>query len=434
MNKKLLAKFLSGCILAGSMLAGCGTGAGQTASSGASGVSKEVTSSEVTQEASTGTLPENPSTAPNGANAQTFSKNLFAKSMAETNPVLSPVSAYLAMSLAGAGAKGDTAKEFENVMGADFQAMSEKLMETLPADAEGMQVLLANSAWLDDRMNCEADWMNVASDNYRAGVYQMRLSTPEAKDGMNKWIEDNTKGLIRNFLNEPLDDETRLALFNTLYFKGKWEQPFDALDTADRTFTLADGTQITTPMMRKYDEEVSYVKGAGCDGVVLPYEDSDLKFVALKPTEGQNVRQMYQALDLEQIGVMADQAEKVKVDLKLPKFKVTFDRILNDDMIEMGFEKAFDGSLADFTGIGLTSEGLPLYISLVRQKSVFIADEEGTEAAAVTMVAMDENAMAIREEPLEVYFDEPFLYMILDPGTNLPLFIGIMDDPSAVQE
>lgn len=364
--------------------------------------------------------------------AQGFSKALFARGMEDTNPVQSPVSAYLALSLAGSGARGQTAEEFREVLGDDFEAVSKRWMTSLPAETEGTQILLANSAWLDERMQCEADWLATAADSYGAEVRQTKLSTRETMDSINQWIDVNTKGLIKNFLTQPLDDMTRLALINTIYFKGKWQLPFEGDHTREHTFTLDDGTETDVRMMRKYDEELSYIEGEGCDGVVLPYQDSELVFVALKPTEGQSVRQMCDSLDMEQIGKMVDDARTEKLDLLLPKFEVSFDRILNGDMQAMGLRSAFDSENADFSGIGKAEEQ-SLYISLVRQKAVFKLDEEGTEAAAVTAILMRANSMMISEDPREVHFDHPFLYMILDPETDVPLFMGIMDDPSLAQ-
>lgn len=372
--------------------------------------------------------------APEFAGVQRFSENLFAESFDKTNPVLSPVSAYLALSMAGMGAKGDTAKEFEAVMGGNLQAVSEKLMDTLPADTEGTQVMLANSAWVDDRMNCEADWLSIASNSYLASVYQTRLSSADAMNGINGWVEDNTKGLIKDFLEEPLDDEARLALFNTVYFKGKWRNPFEGGSTHDKSFILESGEEVTVPMMSQREDGLSYLSSAECDGIALPYRDSDLVFVALKPAEGQDVRQMCESLTLKKIGEMVDSAQSRYVSLQIPKFKVTFDKKLNDDMKKMGLTSAFDQELADFTGIGLTQQMEPLYIDIVRQKAVFIMDEEGTEAAAVTEVGMARVTSVMQERtPLQVHFDKPFLYMILDPETDVPLFMGIMDDPSQAQ-
>ena len=388
--------------------------------------------------------------------AQFFSKELFGRSTEETNPVESPVSAYLAMALAGQGAKGDTAAEFDAVMGSERQALSEQFMKTLPAQAEGTKVALANSAWLDDRLTCNDDWVKAAKDSYLAEVYQTRLSTGETMGKINAWVEKNTQGLIKELLEEPLDDMTRVALFNTVYFKGKWQSAFDGGATAKEPFTLADGSQVQVDMMRKTGN-FCYVQGvtgetgisdsglsdAGAtgtekayEGIVLDYRDSDLLFVALMPTEGHTVRELYENLTFSELGEQIDAAKGAanpRVDLWLPKFEVSFDRILNPDLAGMGLASAFDPDRADFTGIG-TAEGENLHISLVRQKAVFIVDEEGTEAAAVTEVIMRAAGIMPVEEPTVVHFDKPFLYLVFDPQTDMPLFVGIMDDPGLAQK
>ena len=97
----------------------------------------------------------------------------------------------------------------------------------------------------------------------------------------------------------------------------------------------------------------------------------------------------------------------------------------------MGLKTCFDVEKADFSRIGESENGDTLYIDLVRQKAKIIVDEAGTEAAAVTEVMMKyRSAMPVMEEPLEVFFDEPFLYMIMDIENEIPLFIGIMDNPA----
>ena len=46
---------------------------------------------------------------------QDFGFALFKENIQDTNPVLSPVSAYIALTMAGNGAEGNTKQEFENV-------------------------------------------------------------------------------------------------------------------------------------------------------------------------------------------------------------------------------------------------------------------------------------------------------------------------------
>ena len=104
--------------------------------------------------------------------------------------------------------------------------------------------------------------------------------------------------------------------------------------------------------------------------------------------------------------------------------------MLNDSLQAMGLVRAFDSVQSDLSGLGLTEQGESLYISLVRQKALFRVDEKGTEAAAVTLVAAAGGAPMSLSEPRELYFDRPFVYMILDMETQVPLFVGIMDDPA----
>lgn len=371
-----------------------------------------------------------------------FSYRLLKENIGENNPVLSPVSAYLAMGMTGLGAAGDTLAEFEQVMGYDMHEVSRNLMQALPAepgtlpDGSGreskLHVSLANSIWVDTQMEPLQSWLEDVSDIYNAKAYRAELSTTGTMNQMNEWIEEETKGLIKKFLAKPLDPETRLALFNTVYFYGEWQSKFEENNTYKDTFTKEDGTELQVEMMHEGSCNRRYVQQEDFDGVVLPYRDGNMALVALKPTAGQSVRDMYEALTEEQFSEILAEEDTTLINLKLPKFEVTFDKSLNETLQNVGIEKAFDGYLADFSNMGTSKSGNGLYISLVRQKAVVKVDEEGTEAAAVTMVAMKESAMAEPVKPtVDVYFDEPFLYMIVDTKEEVPLFMGIMDDPES---
>lgn len=366
----------------------------------------------------------------------TFSYNMLKENLNETNPVLSPMSAYLAMGMVGLGAKGETLTEFENVMGKGMQATASTLMQELPnwlqdtSDEKKSVLDVANAIWVDETMNPDAGWLKDVSAIYAAEAYQGVLSSEGVKRDINKWVEKKTNSLIKEFLSEPLDSETKMALFNTIYFYGEWVSEFEKNSTYKEEFTTTDGSVEKVDMM--HDERTEfYVKNDTMDGVVMDYRYGNMAFVALKPTAGQTVREMYEALTYEELAELLDSGSHELVSLKLPKFEVEFDMILNETLQNMGIQRAFDEELADFSGLGYTDNGLPLYISLVRQKAVVKLDEEGTEAAAATMVAMKECAMAMPiEDPIEVYFDEPFLYMIMNMESKTPLFIGVMDNPA----
>ena len=138
---------------------------------------------------------------------------------------------------------------------------------------------------------------------------------------------------------------------------------------------------------------------------------------------------MYSQLSAEVItDVIANKQTQI-VNLKLPKFEVTFDEKLNESLINMGLTECFDEDKANFDQLGKTINGDTLFINLVRQKAKIIVDEEGTEAAAATEVLMCDRGALIETELIELNFNEPFLYMLLDLETEIPLFIGILDNP-----
>lgn len=365
----------------------------------------------------------------------TFSYHMLKENLSETNPVLSPMSAYLAMGMVGLGAKGETLTEFENVLGKGMQTTAGTLMQELPTwlvdtREEKKSVLnVANAIWVDETMHPDENWVKSVSDIYAAEAYRGVLSSEGVKKDINLWVEKKTNALIKEFLSEPLDPETKMALFNTIYFYGEWVNKFEKNSTCKEDFTTSDGEIKQVDMM--HDERTGfYIQNGEMDGIVMDYSYGNMAFVALKPTAGQTVREMYETLTYEKVSEILDSGSNELVRLKLPKFEVEFDKTLNETLQNMGIKRAFDGELADFTGLGYTDNGVPLCISLVRQKAVVKLDEEGTEAAAATMVAMKECAMAMPEKPpIEVYFDEPFLYMIMDMDSKTPLFMGVMDNP-----
>lgn len=365
---------------------------------------------------------------------QDFSYQLFSEQLEAENPVLSPTSAYLALAMAGMGSEGNTKSEFQQVLGEDMMAMSDHLMNTLPVDSERLALSLANSAWIDDEYIVDENWVGTIQSIMDAEAYNTNLSTAETAEQINNWVTEKTNGLIEKMMSEPLEDDARLVLFNTIYFKGKWINPFDANNTYADTFQLGNGEQIEVDMMHMYSEYYDYVSNDVAEGLILPYQTDDtaghnLAMLALKPG-GTDVREMYSSLDADTVSELINNKQSVLVNTKLPKFEISFENSLNDSLKNMGLVDGFDPDNADFSLMGRNESGYNLYINLVKQKAKIIVDEEGTEAAAATEVAMLESCALIEEEPINVFFDEPFLYMIVDMDQELPLFIGILDNPA----
>lgn len=417
MKKKtvVLTMGLIACLAAGSVLSGCGTAGPGTGVEELTKNPKAVVCLAYTE------------TDENIVN--TFSYELFSKSLDMTNPVMSPVSAYLAMSMVGIGAQGETGEEFQSVFGEGKTLISDELMDKLPVDKENMVVNIANSAWVDEDLVADEAWVTTVDEYFQSEIYQTELAGRKTMGAINGWVEDKTEGLIKSILDKPLNEAARLAVINAIYFNGKWETPFRAESTRQEEFTKGDGSKVQTDMMNGYYEYFPYLKNDTMDGVVLPYLEDSYVFVALKPTAGQTVREMYESLTPEGLEEMLDGQEETLMNVKLPKFSVEYDKILNEDLIGMGLTTAFSPTEANFSGLGKSVDGMPLYIDIVRQKAVIIVDEKGTEAAAVTAVEAAAGSAMPVDEPLDVFFDEPFLYMIYDTETEVPLFMGILDEP-----
>ncbi len=358
-----------------------------------------------------------------------FSHELMLENMEKENPLLSPVSAYLALGMVAMGARGETLQEFQEVMGDNMPAVSRKLMELYPRKQEGMVLNIANSVWVDQELTPNGQWVQETEEIFKGEGYQGILSSQAAMEQINAWCSENTQGLVPKMLEDPLDETTRLALLDAIYFNGDWEIPFDALDTMELPFTREDGTQIQVDTMRMMEENQRYLHSSLGEGVLLPYQGGDFAYVAILPEEGTSVRQLYSSLTPDALAELLESENTELCNLSLPKYEVGFDRKLNESLQAMGLVRAFEEEMADFSGLGTTIQGNPMYISLVRQKAVFRLDEKGTEAAAVTMVAVDECAALLETRPRELHFDRPFVYMILDLESRIPLFVGIMDNP-----
>lgn len=361
---------------------------------------------------------------------QEFSYALFGENMDAENPVLSPVSAYLALTMAGMGADGNTETEFHEVLGDGMVVFADDMMNTLPAEAQDMTLSIANSAWINRDFAVNEEWIGRVKSFLDAEAFQAELASHETMNAINGWIAEHTNGLIPQMLEEPLSADTCLALFNTVYFKAKWCTPFKAYDTHIEDFQLADGSVVETKMMNQYEKELEYIENDFSEGIVLPYTDSNLSLVALKPSGEGSVRELYSKLTNEVMHELLEGRKTTTVNLKIPRFEISFDRMLNEGLQRMGLADAFEPGKANFDRIG--QNDADMYISIVRQKAKIIVDEEGTEAAAATEVAIREMALLWpEEEPRDVYFDEPFLYIIMDTEKEIPLFIGIIDNPTA---
>jgi len=344
----------------------------------------------------------------------------------EQNAVISPLSAYICLAMAMNGADADTLAAFEQVMGADMYYVNlicRTLMDSFDKIGGGTELALACSAWCDDSAQINEDYLRAIVTHMDADVFMADLSSKADMQAINNWVKEKTKGLIPTLHDDPYPESTMLVLLNALYMNAKWQRPFEGWRTHESAFTTADGEEVQTQFM-SMDGNLLYIDTEDAKGILLPYKDERLAFIALLP-EGE-LSEYVSSLTGEKLLSAVQSAKEEFAHLRLPKFDFEYDRSMTEDLIALGLSPAFDPDLANFIPMGSGPNG-ELYLSEVYQKVKIIVDEEGTEAAAVTEAAATEEAAM--EEPTRIFFDRPFLYAVVEKDTGLPLFMGAYDMP-----
>ncbi len=361
-----------------------------------------------------------------------FAVNLFRQSAAEgENVLVSPLSVWSALSMTANGARGDTLDEMDAVLGtsADGRNAFFRLMrERLAGDGGETRFHLANSIWFadDGRLAVNPDFLQTNVDFYGAGVYARPFDDAAAEE-INGWVKENTDGMIPSILDR-IPENAVMYLVNALAFDGAWMEPYDDFQVYPGDFTRGDGTKTRANFMHS-EENVYLEDGDAAVGFVKYYRGGKFAFAALLPREGTKVSDYVNALDGERLSRILSSAENTPVEAALPKFKAEYGAELSDALKTMGMPTVFDENEADLSGIGEAAGNL--YISRVLHKTFLSVDERGTKAGAATAVEVAEKGMMMPREPKRVTLDRPFVYMLIDCETNLPLFLGILADPAA---
>lgn len=183
--------------------------------------------------------------------------------------------------------------------------------------------------------------------------------------------------------------------------------------------------------MNKHEDRTQYIKTENAEGVRLFYNDYRQSFVALRPTDGKSIHEFAAAFEKDTLKNALSAAEMRDVDLSMPKFEQEDEIDMSDLLRDMELGIIFDQNQADFSKMG-TMNGYPLFVSKVIQKSAVRVDERGTEAAVATEVEMDTAALPMENQkgPVKLVLDSPYAYFIMDSESGIPLFMGVMDDPS----
>ena len=360
-----------------------------------------------------------------------FSVNLFkvtANNEGE-NILISPLSVGLALAMTANGADNQTLSEMEALLcdGFGIQSLNEYFSSYVNSldSGEKYKVSIANSIWFRDdenRLSVEKDFLQTNANYYPDQIYKTPFDKKTVSD-INNWVKLHTDKTIDKIVDE-INPNAVMYLINALAFDAEWEHVYEKSDITNGTFTSYGGEKQDTEMMTS--EERLYLCDENSTGFIKNYSGGKYSFAALLPNEGIDIYEYIQGLTGERLQNTFDGAQASAVKATMPKFSYEYESSLNDALKKLGMNSAFDESKADFSKMGKSSNG-NIFISEVKHKTFICVDERGTKAGAVTSVAMDNGAA----DPMSMHsvkLDRPFVYMIIDNDTNLPLFIGAVTD------
>ena len=366
-----------------------------------------------------------------------FGRRLFADAVvrrgADSNTILSPLSAVLALSIARLGARGATASALDQLLGSTTG-------NRYPITTHGPEILaalngrtdvtleVANAIWVDSKVTVSPPFRSAAA-TWRAVVSSLALASPAALTPINHWADSVTHGKITSILADPLPDTTRLFIANAVYFKGKWLDPFAKSATKPGPFTLASGERATVPRMDRVGT-MAYRRLASSRVVRVPYRTGKVAMYVILPDSGASIDAVMRDLDESAAVAPPSRADWKNVHLVLPRFHAELGVDLVPALKAMGAGIALDCDRADFSGIARSASGdvVPLCIGKAFQRIYIDVDEEGTEAAAITGLGMV-GVTSTPPPPVEFIVDRPFLFVLRDEMTGADLFIGRVNRP-----
>ncbi len=340
--------------------------------------------------------------------ALSFFKEVNKNTPSDQNVLTSPYSAGVLLSMLAEGAEGQTRAEFDQVLGGSlYKAEDLGSNDTLTVDS-------ANSIWVSDNFSVRNRYVSLLEKDFDAFITTQNFADPATVRAINNWCAEHTSDKILEIIDE-ISPSDVMILVNALYFNAPWYDEFDPEHTEDAVFHGKSG-DVTVPMMFRRGQ-YNYIGYQGCKLIEIPYAAGDYSMYILLPPPGMSPDDVIPHISEYALNSAIKLMAPKEVVLRMPKFTLETEMLLNEPLQKMGLESAFSAA-ANFKGISAMG---PLSLSVVKQKCYIDVSERGTEAAAVTSAQVRMTAV---RAPQEFTVDRPFIYIIAsDEGKNI-LFAG----------
>ncbi len=369
----------------------------------------------------------------------------LAKTDGSKNVFISPTSIELALAMAYNGARGDTQTEMAKAMGIGDMSLealnigNASLVKVLKNPDSKVHLSIANSIWLLQGSPLVDDFVRECAESYGAKVENILFNAPGSESIINRWADENTRGMIKEIVNHEDIEDAYLVLANAVYFEGEWTVPFLPYNTRDGDFRLMNGTKKRLPMMSD-GGDYAYVESSRLQAIKLPYGDKSVYSIIVLPKPGVELSALTTELTAKWWSNLIGSLQGAEGSITLPRFGVECSAELKKSLKSMGMGKAFSGKEADFVGMvpEEAQANLPerVHIKDVFHKTALEVYEEGARAAAVTALPMPPGmaGMPPGKQPFVMNVDHPFIFAICDGPTGAILFLGTIVDPEKLNK
>lgn len=357
----------------------------------------------------------------------------------EKNPLYSPLSLYMALSMLCEVTGGKSREEVLELLGAkdleEVQKNALSIWNSNYSDDGAVSSRLANSFWLNEGFSYQKETLNQLAKHYFAASFQGEMGSEAYNEDLRRWINQETGGLLKEQAGQLcFTRDMVFSLVSTIFFQAKWQEEFNQDKNEERIFHGREQDQTCSFMQSENPETYYWAEnfGAICKGLhyggvvwlILPDKNSSVEEVLKNP-------KFYELISKDHPGEDWKDSKFLIVHLLLPKFDVAANLRLEENLKALGVQMVFEQDKADFSPLFQYSE-VPAFLSDVQQGSRVAIDEQGVTATAFTAMRMD-GAAKPPEEKIDFVLDRPFVFVICGISGD-PLFIGGVNQPSTCKE
>ncbi len=350
------------------------------------------------------------------------------------NKLYSPLNVYMALAITAETTDTTTRQQILDLLGSkqigDLRVQANSIWNANYNDDGLTKSILASSLWLSDKRKFDEKTIEKIVKNYYASTFIGEMGTEDFNKTYRDWLNEQTGNLLKDQIDKKeLDEDVVMAIDTTLYYKAPWSYPFEKSDTKEAEFYSKNGTQVCEFMngsMFGY-----YYWGENFSAVGKKTQNDGEMFFIL-PDEGVDVESLLndkEALDFMTFDYEWKNSKNTKINLSVPKFDVSSDMELSENLKNLGVTDCFSMNTADFSPLLSSEDELAdknmLYVDTVNHGVRVGIDEESVTGAAYTEILVSAGAYPPEDE-IDFVVDRPFIFVVKS-SDSLPLFVGIVN-------